>query len=363
MSLTDTLKKTDKFIKKTGAVYDKVALILLLLIVGIILIYMVSGINNSSNGPAKTDNIGQTTAINCPQTDAKNIQNVDLLDINTATQISSINYNTDVLISQNKKNIIPPVTRPEYVSYSLLGSCLEDTRKVLVVNVDGQTKVYPLDILAYHIAINDVYTNTPIVVIYSPISDIYRVFKTTVKGQVYTFGHSGALYKNTDLLVDFQTDTLWSALTGEALVGTMTGAKLEQIDYRIMNYGRAKSEFPEGQVMTFMTGFVRQYGVDPFLDFKNSNLEEQEPSFSSNALPVKQVVLGFQVKGIHYAVPTSNVTDKQPYYSSVNGQTLKVILVNGEYIIYLGDSNPNPQNYDSMYWYVWYNYYPDTKMV
>ena len=110
---------------------------------------------------------------------------------------------------------------------------------VVVVDYGTEVRVYPITILQYHIVINDVVAGNLYSIAYSPVSGIYRVFSGQVKNEKLIFGHTGNLYKNTDLLVDFQNDTLWSIESGQALVGVMAGAPLDMIDLKIMNYASA----------------------------------------------------------------------------------------------------------------------------
>jgi len=362
MKTKKILTNANKFYRKANGIYNKIIVIILLLVVGSLIIYMV----NSRGGKVdviNVDNVDSGTYIECPQTADKYLETVNYQDINTVKQISVINFETEVLVSSNKKNIIPPITKPEFTDYVILDECFMDSQKVITVTIGEETKIYPLAILEYHLVINDVMGYTPIIVVYTPITGITRVYKSSVKGEKYIFGHSGNLYRNTDLLVDFKTDSLWSSKEGTALVGIMTGATLEKLDFRLMNYGKAKQDFPNGKVMTFATGFRRGYGLDPFVEYKNSNALFQEPAYKYQVIEDKQQVIGFEYNENHYAVELSKITENAPYISKIEEKNLKIILSGGEYIAYLGSGEDGRIVTDIMYWFTWYDYNPDTRVL
>jgi hypothetical protein len=171
------------------------------------------------------------------------------------------------------------------------------------------------------------------------------------------------LYRNTDLLIDYKTNTLWSAYTGKALVGTQAGATLEPVDFRIMSFGKAKKEFQYASIMSFVTGHRRYYGVDQFTTFKSSNTLYQKLSYSSNQLEIKEYVLGFELNSIHYAVPVSKITKNNPYVTTINDKQVKFINDNGEYIGYFTDNESVKLKLERAFWYIWYDYNPDTKVI
>lgn len=357
----DTSKFT-KFYTRASGLYNKIIIVLAVIVIIGLIYYLINPPEQQVE--LQTDNIATVGEfLNCPQTGDDYLEQVTISNINLVSQISLINYKTEVLEAQNQKNIIPPITKPVFMSYETLGSCFGDFQKVITVTVNNITKIYPVAILEYHIVINDIIDKTPIIVVYTPISGIIKAFNSSLRSETAVFGHSGSIYKNTDLLVDFKTDSLWSVFNGKALVGISTGAILPEVEFRVMNYGKAKTEYPEAQVMSFITGFRRNYGVDPFVEFKNNNIYFQEPFNKSNLVRGKEIILGFEYNGIHYAVPTEKVSDNETYNSTAEGQDVKVEYTDGEYIAYMGADQETKLKLEIMYWYIWYDYYPDTRVI
>jgi len=70
---------------------------------------------------------------------------------------------------------------------------------------------------------------------------------------------------------DRQTESWWQQFTGEAIVGDLTGIKLEPLPAAIISWADFKSGHPEGQVLSVNTGFVRSYGSNPYPGYDNIN--------------------------------------------------------------------------------------------
>jgi hypothetical protein len=362
MSIITSYQKLSQYYHKADQTYNRLLLIAALLGVGVLIMFFITP---KYDGQSKTDNIETLSQkqITCPQTASNEIVKPNESTINTVKQISSIDYDKEVYPGPGKRNIIPPVTKTKFVSYSQLGSCFGLDQQVIVVTIKGLTKVYPVTIADYHIVINDSFGNIPVIIVRSPMSGFYRVFQANVNGQNLGFAHSGDLYKNVDLLVDDKSDTLWTVVDGKAVVGVMTGATLIPIDFHVMNYGKAQSQFTNGKVMTFETGYRRTYGVDPFLDFKKGNYLYQEPSHISRVLNEMEPIIGFVVDGFHYAIPTAKISSTSIYKATANDKEIKVTFDGGEYYAYFGNSRSNQIKLDYAYWYVWFDQYPDTKVI
>ena len=64
------------------------------------------------------------------------------------------------------KDGIPAIDRPSFVSVQEADQWLEDPEPVQVVDIDGDVRAYPLQILIWHELVNDVVGGEPVVVTY-----------------------------------------------------------------------------------------------------------------------------------------------------------------------------------------------------
>ena len=76
---------------------------------------------------------------------------------------------------------------------------------------------------------------------------------------MYDFGTTGYL-RHFDLIMwDRQTETWWQQVTGEAIVGVLTGKQLELLPTSIGPWKNFKQAHPNGMVLSLNTGFGRPY--------------------------------------------------------------------------------------------------------
>ena len=64
-----------------------------------------------------------------------------------------------------------------------------------------------------------------------------------------TLGVSGYLYRSAVLYYDFETETFWSQMTGEGVVGPQTGKRLEWLPTVVTTWKEWKAEHPETSVL------------------------------------------------------------------------------------------------------------------
>jgi hypothetical protein len=116
---------------------------------------------------------------------------------------------------------IPALDRPRAVPADQAGY-LEDGERVFGVSLGGEQRAYPLRILGWHEMVNDVVGGEPVSLSYCTLCGSGVLFGTRRQGSTpFTFGTSGLLYRSNKLMIDRQTGTLWSNLTGEPVLGEL----------------------------------------------------------------------------------------------------------------------------------------------
>ena len=148
---------------------------------------------------------------------------------------------------------IPPIDDPNFIAVSDAPDHLVDHEPVVTFEFNGEAKAYPVSILMWHEIVNDEVGGLPVSVTYCPLCNTAIVFDRRVGDEVYDFGTSGNL-RNSDLLMwDRQTESWWQQITGEAIVGELTGTKLTFLPANMISWVDFKEAFPDG------TGSVQRY--------------------------------------------------------------------------------------------------------
>lgn len=206
---------------------------------------------------------------------------------------------------------IPPIYDPKYVSIESADKWLEDSEPVIVFEKGDFVRAYPLRILIWHEIVNDEFQGRSFIVTFCPLCNSAIVYNTYFDGQNHRFGVSGKL-RNSDLIMwDHETETWWQQITGEAIVGKLTGQKLEVFPSALLSYGDFKRLRPKGQVLSQEdTGYGRRYGDNPYVRYDSSRRPFLMVGEIDNRLPPLSRVLGVIWEGNPYTLPFQEMQDR-----------------------------------------------------
>ncbi len=167
---------------------------------------------------------------------------------------------------------IPPIDNPQFISVSAADAWLNDVEPVLVVDVDGDVRAYPIQIMMWHEIVNDTVGGVPLAVTYCPLCNSALSFERVVRGVETTFGTSGTLYNANLVMYDRATESLWNQLDGRAVIGVLTGDVLTQVPSSTMSWGTFKESRPDAKVLDRdRTGASRAYGTNPYTGLDDPN--------------------------------------------------------------------------------------------
>jgi hypothetical protein len=187
---------------------------------------------------------------------------------------------------------IPPIDHPKFVAPGD-ANFLADREPVLSVEIDGDAKAYPLQILTWHEIVNDEIAGVPVSVTYCPLCNTGIAFKRpTIDGKLLDFGTSGKLYNANLVMYDRQTETYWAQATGQAIFGELVGEQLAFVPARILSFSDWRAEHPDGLVLSRDTGHDRPYGENPYLGLDTSERPLLFAGKLDERLPATSRVLG-----------------------------------------------------------------------
>jgi hypothetical protein len=157
---------------------------------------------------------------------------------------------------------IPALDNPPAVPARKAGY-LEGDELVFGVVVNGAARAYPLRFLSWHEMANDVLGGEPISLSFCTLCGSGIVYSGRLAdGSRVTFDTSGLLYRSNKLMLDRQTLSLWSNLTGESVVGRMAsgGSRLAPLPSTLTTWRDWVARHPETSTLD-LAGVRRS--VDP----------------------------------------------------------------------------------------------------
>jgi hypothetical protein len=185
---------------------------------------------------------------------------------NTNWDRHSIEYD-ELLSGGPPRDGIPSIDEPKFEDPGEAAEWLADNEPVISLEIGGDARAYPLQILTWHEIVNDTVGDVPVIVTFCPLCNSAITFDRRLGGEVYEFGTSGLL-RNSDLVMyDRTSESLWQQLTGEAIVGDLVGEQLTFLPASIVSFADFRSAYPDGVVLSRETGYSRSYGRNPYAGY------------------------------------------------------------------------------------------------
>ena len=168
--------------------------------------------------------------------------------------------------------------QPEQVTFAQ-GSAndVAPSKLVIGVQIKGEAKAYPIEIIGYHHQIRDVVGGKEIMVTYCTVCRTGRVFDPVVDGEMMDFRLVGMDHFNA-MFEDHKTKSWWRQATGEAITGKMKGTVLAEIPSEQMPLQKWQQRYPNALVLQPDAAFKKDYAaLDGYDNGKiNSDLEDRD---------------------------------------------------------------------------------------
>ena len=244
---------------------------------------------------------------------------------------------------------IPELNDPERVP-AAAADWMEPDEVVFGATIDGTAVAYPFRILGHHELANDTIGETPVSLVFCTLCRTALLFDRRVDGQVLDFQTSGFLANSNKIMVDVQTDTLWSHLEGTGIAGELRDVTLEQFPLETTTWAEWTAAHPDTEVLA-IPGPI--FAPDPEQGAIGYAYEPDSPyqgyyddpdvwfpilDTPTGDLGLKDEVLGLEVGDARLAVSVDAVVEAGPRLFVVGGR--RFVVVPGEAVgarVYDGD--------------------------
>lgn len=264
------------------------------------------------------------------------------------------------------KDGIPSIDSPKFVGVGEADSFLSENEPGLALKHQGVNRFYPFQILVWHEIVNDTIGGKRVLVTYCPLCISGIVFDPVVNNERVEFGTSGKLWQSNLVMYDRKTDSLWSQILGESIVGELTGTKLTVLPSDQIRYGDWKKLYPDGEVLSRDTGATRFYGTDPYGDYYTTPGTFFPVGTKDDRLEDKDFVLGIVVNGKAKAYFPESIKEKGQIEDVFEGKRIVVRYEKDIDAVRLFEKkadgtleriNPFPN-----FWFSWVAAHPDTEL-
>jgi hypothetical protein len=244
---------------------------------------------------------------------------------NTDWSRHTIEYD-ELLSGGPPRDGIPSIDDPEFINPGEAAEWLADNEPVIALEIEGDARAYPLQILTWHEIVNDTVGDVPVLVTFCPLCNSAITFDRRLGGEVHEFGTSGLL-RNSDLVMyDRTTESLWQQFTGEAIVGDMVGQRLTFLPSSLASFADFREAHPEGVVLSRNTGFSRDYGRNRYAGYDTIG---QSPFLftgeEDGRLSAMERVVTVALESVDVAYPLSVLSEMGVIHDTQDGRELVVL--------------------------------------
>jgi hypothetical protein len=318
--------------------------------------------------------------------------------------ITRLNELFDYLLDGGvRKDGIPSINIPQFVSKEVADSFLDDSDIVFGLNFEGEILAFPQKILVWHEIVNLKVNGEKISITYCPLTGSAIGFIAKLNLHPTTFGVSGQLANSNLVMYDRLSDSYWPQISGQSISGLSKGTKLDKIQVFWTSWKNWKNVFSSTKVLSEETGYLRNYEFDPYGEYNDPEgyylsgaplfpVETYDPRLDD-----KTVVIGIELNQSHLAVEKNKLIREKTintklnnesivifydealqaarvYKSSLNSETYLFKKVDGKIIdeqtntewSIEGESSKGKLEtvvYFDVMWYAWHAFFHDTQLM
>ncbi len=286
----------------------------------------------------------------------------DMIEVAKDSSLPEPLIDLDKIISGGPpKDGIPSIDDPKFVSVAEADEWIKDDELVLVMDYEGKSRVYPLQILVWHEIVNDWFGEVPVLITYCPLCGSGIAYERTFDGEAVEFGTSGKLYNSNLIMYDRKTDSYWTQIDGLAVTGPLTGKELVAISIDTVVW-RDWKEGKVAEVLSQDTGFSRSYGVDPYGNYYENSFLMFPVESESDRIHAKDVIFGIEVNGEYKAYREIDLIEVGVIEDIINGISLKVER-SADGIVRVTDIESDDEIVKERdFWFAWYAFHPETDL-
>lgn len=284
--------------------------------------------------------------------------------LETDTSKTSVDLN-EIVSGGPGKDGIPAISNPKFTSIDDVSKNLTDDIQGILVTVGDTSRFYPYNILVWHELVNDVVDDTPLLISFCPLCGSAIVFDPTIDGESREFGVSGLLIDSNLIMYDKKTESLWSQIVGEAIVGEALGHTLDIYPSQLLSFAQVKEHYPEAEILSEDTGTRRNYGRYPYADYDTNENYYFPVKNRDTRLPGKQIMYAINVDNYSIAFHYNNLIDQGKALVTLPNDTQIEVQVENDELTARFTNDPTGRiipGYFAM-WFSWASAHQDNGIV
>ena len=229
--------------------------------------------------------------------------------------------------------------QPRNKSFAAAGANkIAENKLVIGIEINGQAKAYPIQLIGYHHQVRDTVGNSPVMVTYCTVCRTGRVFSPIVNGKDQTFRLVGMDHFNA-MFEDAATKSWWRQASGTAIAGPLKGTSLTELPSQQMTLGAWLRQHPSSLVLQPDSAFTKDY--NDLADFDKGTIKSGLEKRDSASWKPKSWVIGVAYKDHAKAYDWNELVRKKLIQDSLPGLPLVIVLEKDDAAFHVWNRNVN----------------------
>ncbi len=194
---------------------------------------------------------------------------------------------------------------------------------MLSVEIKGDARGYPIEIIGYHHQVLDSIGGEPVLVTYCTVCRTGRAFSPKVNGVVETFRLVGMDHYNA-MFEDSRTKSWWRQVTGECIVGPLKGHSLAEVNSEQMTLATFARLHPYGLVLHPDPAFAKDY--DDLKDYDEGTMVSAIEGRDTASWHPKSWVVGVVHSGVARAYDWNDLLRERSIMDTLGSDVINLVL-------------------------------------
>ena len=242
----------------------------------------------------------------------------------------------EIVAAGKPRDGIMAIDAPRFVAVANARGILDD-EPVVVVELAGDARAYPLGVMMRREVVNDVVGGVAVAVTYCPLCNSAVAFSREVDGRTLDFGVTGNLRFSDLLMWDRQTESWWQQIGGEAIAGELAGRRLDVVPAAVVAWRDFRRAHPQGKALAGDADSGIDQGAAAYAGYDG---EWGYPRMLGRApdlrLASMERVLGLDVNGRAVAYPFGRLAGERVVNDVVGGEDVVVFYEPGALSAFAG---------------------------
>lgn len=203
------------------------------------------------------------------------------------------------------------------------GNRIDSNKLIIGIEINGESRAYPIQIIGYHHQVKDTVGNTPVMITYCTVCRTGRVYSPILNGRLETFRLVGMDHFNA-MFEDETTKSWWRQATGVAITGPLKGSSLSEIPSHQASLASWMRLHPNSTILQPDSNFKDDY--NDLANFDKGTIHGHLEKRDSASWKMKSWVIGIKTNGFEKAYDWNDLLKNYFIQDTIGTQAVLLVL-------------------------------------